>query len=346
MESSWPGRLSLSEEKEQAMDRRTVLQGGLCGCVAAMLSHSTWAAAADSYPARSVHVILPFPPGGAIDRMARVASQMLSTQLHQSYIVESMPGAGGTIGTSFVVRAPADGYTLLAASASAITIAPYMHKVLPYDPVTDLQPIVMLGDSPIAVVVRQESPIKTLQQLIDMAKAEPGKLSFGSAGYGTAAHLGGVLFEWRAEVSLLHVPYQGVSPALVDLLGGRVDMMFVNYTVVDPQVRAGKLRVLAIAADARMTGQPQFPTAEELGIHGYIAGNWNGLMAPAKTPRAIVDKINKVVVQGFKDPKLLARMSDMGMIPVTGTPDDFAARIRKEAAQMKELVAKAGIKPM
>lgn len=328
------------------MDRRTMLQRSLYGCVAATLARNTRAAPVEQYPVRSVRVILPFPPGGAIDQMARVSSQMLSTQLHQSYIVESMPGAGGIIGTSFVVRAPADGYTLLAASASAITIAPYMHKVLPYNPITDLQPIVMLGDSPIAVVVRRESPLKTLQQLIDAAKANPGKLSFGSAGYGTAAHLGGVLFEWRAGVNLLHVPYQGVSPALVDLLGGRVDMMFVNYTVVDPQVRAGKLRVLAIAASSRMAGRPEFPTAEELGIHGYIAGNWNGLMAPARTRRAIIDRINKIVVEGFRNPKLLARMTDMGMIPVTGTPDDFASRIRQEAAQMKALVSTAGIKPM
>ncbi|GAA4329374.1 tripartite tricarboxylate transporter substrate binding protein [Pigmentiphaga soli] len=327
------------------MKRRTLLRAGLYGCASAALSRGAAAASAGRYPEHAVRMILPFPPGGAIDQMARVASQMLGTQLRQPFAVESMPGAGGIIGTSFVVHAPADGYTLLAASASAITIAPFMRASLPYDPSTDLQPIVMLGDSPIAVVVRQESPFKTLQQLIDAAKASPGKLTFGSAGHGTAAHLGGELFKWRAGVDLLHVPYQGVSPAQVDLLGGRVDMMFVNYTVVHPQVQAGKLRVLAIAATERMAGQPDFPTAAELGVSGYVAGNWNGLMAPARTPRPIVDRLNGIVVEGFKDPQLLARMTDMGMVPVTGTPDDFAARIRQEVAQMKTLIPAAGIKP-
>ena len=327
------------------MDRRTLLRSGLGGCAATVIGRPALAESPTGYPERLVRVILPFAPGGATDQMARIASEMLSVQLGKPFIIESKPGAGGMIGTSLVVHAPADGYTLLVASASAITIAPFMRIALPYNPEKDLQPIVMLGDSPIAVVVRRESPYNTLGQLIDAAKARPDLLSFGSAGIGTAAHLGGELFKWRAGVNLLHVPYQGVSPAQVDLLAGRLDVMFVNYSVVHPQVQAGKLRVLAIAAKKRMSAQPAYPTAAELGVSGYFAGNWNGLMAPANTPRVIIDKLNAIVVKGFRDPALLARMAEMGMDAVTGTPDEFAQHVRQEVTQMRDLILAAGIKP-
>lgn len=326
------------------MDRRTLLRGLAGGLISVGVSRQSWASD-NAYPQRPVRIVLPFPPGGAIDEMTRIASQMLSTTLKQSFVVESMPGAGGMIGSAFVAHARPDGQTLLAASASAITIAPFMHKTMMYDPVRDLTPIVMLGDSPIAVVVRENSPFKTLQDFINAARAKPGALSYGSAGVGTAAHLGGVLFEWRAGVKLLHVPYQGVSPSIVDLLGGRVDVMFVNFTVVDPQVRAGKLRVLAIAAKARMKGRPEFPTAAELGVPDYVAGNWNGLMGPAKLSPTVVKTINQVVVDGFKNPQLLQRMTEMGMVPLIGTPSDFSARIQEEVTQMKTLIKAAGIQP-
>lgn len=324
------------------LPRRLLLQGTL-GCVASAVAAAP--TKIGKYPSSTVRVILPFAPGGAIDQMARTASEMLSKSLGESFVVESKPGAGGVLGTSLVVLAPADGYTLLAASASAITIAPLMMANMPYDPEKDLQPIVMLGDSPIAVVVRRDSPLHSLADLIAAAKATPGTLSFGSAGTGSAAHLGGELFKWRAGVDLLHVPYRGVSPALIDLLAGRLDVMFVNYSVVHPEVQSGQLRVLAIAAEKRLTAQPQFPTAAELGVSGYLVGNWNGLMAPAHTPRAIVDGLNRIVVEGFRDPALLSRMADMGMDPVTGSPEDFAAHIKREIAQMKTLLGSAHIKP-
>ena len=203
----------------------------------------------------------------------------------------------------------------------------------------------MLGDSPIAVVVRHELPIGTLADLVAAAKAAPDKLTFGSAGTGSAAHLGGEMFMWRTGVKLTHIPYRGVSPALIDLLAGRLDVMFVNYSVVHPSVKAGSLRVLAIAAEERLGALPQFPTAAELGVKDYVVGNWNGLMAPAKTPGAIVDLLNRIVVEGFRDPGLIARMADMGMTPVTGTPEEFSRHIRLEIAQMKALFAAANIKP-
>lgn len=326
------------------MRRRTVLQGAVVW-VATAAGGAKAGPGPSGYPDRTVRVVLPFAPGGAIDQMARVASQMLTTRLGQSFVVETKPGAGGVLGTSLVVHAPADGYTLLAASASAITIAPLMHAAMPYDPEKDLQPIVMLGDSPIAVVVRRDSPLRTLADLIAAAKARPGKLSFGSAGIGSAAHLGGELFKWRAGVDLLHVPYRGVSLAEIDLLGGRLDVMFVNYSVVHPQVQTGNLRVLAIAAEKRLAGQLQFPTAAELGVSGYVIGNWNGLMAPANTPPAIIALLNRIVVEGFHDPALLARMAEMGMEPVTGSPEAFAKHIRREVVQMKALMTAADIRP-
>lgn len=325
------------------MQRRHFLQGALT--LYAVAARGAQAQPVDGYPDHTVRVILPFAPGGAIDQMARIASQMLDKRLGQSFLVESKPGAGGVLGTAVVVHSAADGYTLLAASASAVTIAPLMLAAMPYDPEKDLQPIVMLGDSPIAVVVRHESPILTLADLIAAAKAAPGKLTFGSAGTGSAAHLGGEMFMWRTGVKLTHIPYRGVSPALIDLLAGRLDVMFVNYSVVHPSVKAGSLRVLAIAAKERLAALPRFPTAAELGVKDYVAGNWNGLMAPAKTPSTIVNLLNRIVVEGFRDPGLIARMADMGMTAVTGTPEEFAQHIKLEIAQMKALFAAANIKP-
>ena len=329
------------------MRRRAFLQSALAGAAAAtapVLSNAQSPAVGD-YPNRIVRVVLPFAPGGAIDQMARIASQMLSDRLGQPFIVDSRPGAGGTSGSASVVRAPADGYTLLAASASAVTIAPFMLKQMPYDPERDLQPIVMLGDSPMAVVVRAESSIATLDGLIKAAKAKPGGMSYGSAGYASAAHLAGELFKWRAGVDILHIPYKGVALAQIDLTAGTLDVMFVNYSVVHTFVQSGKLRVLAIAAEKRPAALDKFPTAAELGISGYVAGNWNGLMAPAGTPRAIVDKLNAIVVEGFRDKALVARMVGMGMDPVTGSADQFAQHIKRETAQMKSLLTAANIKP-
>ncbi len=321
-------------------------QGMLQACVtlvAALPAVSQAQQGLSDYPNRTVRVVLPFAPGGAIDQMARVASQMLSDRLGQPFIVDSRPGAGGTSGSASVVRSPADGYTLLAASASAVTIAPFMFKQMPYDPERDLQPIVMLGDSPMAVIVRPESPYATLDALIKAAKAKPGGLSFGSAGHGSAAHLAGELFKWRAGVDILHVPYKGVAVAQVDLLSGTLDVMFVNYSVMHALVQSGKLKVLAMATERRVPALDKFPTAAELGISSYVAGNWNGLMAPAQTPRPIIDKLNAIVVEGFRDKALIARMVGMGMDPVTGTPDQFAQHIRRESAQMKALIPAANI---
>lgn len=298
---------------------------------------------AGAYPSRPVRIVLPFTPGGAIDMMARVSAQILTDKLGQSFVVENLPGAGGVTGSAQVARAAPDGYTLLAVSASATTIAPALLAKMPYDPLKDLQPVVMLGDSPMAVVVRRASPLKTLADLVSTAKARPGGLSYGSAGSGTAAHLGGEMFKWRTATDILHVPYKGVSPAQTDLLSGILDVMFVNYSVVQPAVRSGDLRVLAIAAEKRSALLPDLQTAREAGVDGYVMSAWNGLMAPAGTPPAIIRKLSETLLAALQEPAIKARMATVGMEPVLSTPEVFAAYLKEETVQMRDLIRAAKI---
>ncbi|MGZ8201857.1 MAG: Bug family tripartite tricarboxylate transporter substrate binding protein [Burkholderiales bacterium] len=299
---------------------------------------------ASTYPNRPVRIVIPFGPGSATDSIMRLLAPLLSEQLKQPFVVENVGGAGGVTGTLRVARSAPDGYTLLAASGAPITVNPYLVDKLPYDPLRDLVPITTVGDSPIVVAVNRSSSFNTLADLLSAAKAKPGALTYGSGGNGSAAHIAAEIFKWKTGTDFLHVPYKGVGPAVPDLVGGRLDALFVSYPAVRPMAEAGNVRILAVAAARRSSLVPGAPTAAEGGVNDYVLSAWNGLMAPAATPRAILDRLNTVTTQLLRNPDLVKRLAVMGMEPIPSSQDEFAARIREEFNTMGRLVKFAKIK--
>lgn len=325
------------------MDRRTLLGTACAALVGATIPRRASAGPDDTYPNRTVTIILPFAPGSAADGITRLCAQSLTQRFGQSFIVENIGGASGTIGTARVARAEPDGYTLVIGSSATITVAPNLFRKLPYDPVKDLVPIVTLGDSPMVVAVARDAPFHTLGELVAAAKAKPGMLSFGSGGSGSAAHIAAEIFQWKTATKLVHVPYRGVAAAVPDLIAGRLDALFVSYPAVEPMAHSGAIRVLAVAAKQRSSLVPDAPTAAEAGVNGFELSAWNGLMAPLGTPAASIAKLNTALNAILADPALVKRLAGMGMAPIPGSPEAFADRIRNELVEMDELTKVARI---
>ena len=296
----------------------------------------------DAYLAKPVRVVVPFEAGGSTDVLGRLAAQILTDQLGQRFIVENIGGAGGSIGAAQVAKAAPNGYTLLVGTPGSITINPHIQAVS-YNPLRDFQPIAMIGDTPAAVFVVNSSPITSLQQLISQAKAKPDALTFGSAGVGSFFHLAGELFKECAGVNIRHVPYRGMAPALVDLLAGRTDVMF--GSVQGYLANRGKVKALAVGSPRRSSLAPEVPTADELGVPGFYTGSWTGLLAPARTPAAIIDKLNAAMTKGIQEPAMVKRFADLGMESQALTPQGFGMFVAKEFAETGKLVQKAQIKP-
>lgn len=297
---------------------------------------------AASYPSRPVRVVVPFAPGASTDILARLAADELSRRLGQPFIVENVGGAGGTIGTSQVVKSKPDGYTIVAATPGPITISPVAQKEVPYD-VAELQAITMIAGGPGALVVRKDSPYKSLKELIAAAKAKPGSLSFGSAGIGAFSHLSSELFLALAGIDAVHVPYKGTGPALIDLLGGRLDFYIEYFPAVQKQIDSGDLRALAVTTPQRFPLRPDIPTMIEGGVPGYDASAWVGLMAPAAVPKDVVDKLQQALAQALRDPAVAARINGMGVVPGGQSPAEFAAFMAAERAKYKKLVDATGM---
>lgn len=297
----------------------------------------------DVYPSKPVRVIVPFEIGGSTDVLGRMAAQMLSDQLGQRFIVENLSGAGGVIGAAQVAKAAPNGYTLLIGTPGSITVNPHIQRNVPYHPLKDFAPIALIGDTPAAVFVPAGSPINSLKELIALAKAKPDSLSFGSAGVGSFFHLTGELFNERAGVSIRHIPYRGMAPAMVDLYAGRTDVMF--GSVQGYLANRGKVKAFAVGAPKRSVLAPDVPTADELGLPGFYTGTWNGLLAPARTPVAIIDKLNAAIRRGLQEPSTMKRFSDLGMESQPFTPQAFAKYIEAEFIETGKLVQKAQIKP-
>lgn len=310
----------------------SLLALGLIGRNVAALAQSP----AD-YPVRPVNIVLPFSAGSAADAISRLCAQALAQKFGQSFIVENIGGAGGVIGTGKVAHLPADGYNLVVASAATVVVAPFLFRKLPYDP-GRLVPIATMGDSPVVVVVPVKSSIHTLAGLVAAAKAAPGKLSFGSGGSGSAAHIAGELFQWKTGTRFTHVPYRGVGASVPDLVANRINVLFSSYPSVRAMVQAGSLRVLAVASDKRseLVGM-NVPTAAEAGVKGYIQSAWNGLMGPAGLPDDVVNKLNAALNEILHTPATVKRLAGMGMAPIPGTPAEFAKRIADETAEMRAL---------
>lgn len=303
------------------------------------------AAAADSYPAKSVRVILPGPPGGGADRLARILGQRLSDAWGQPVIVDNRPGAGGLLGMNLLAKATPDGYTIIVGNSGPNAVIPNLRKDVPYDPVRDLAPISLVASTTSLLVVHPSVKAQNVAELISLAKANPGKLTFGSGGNGQASHLAGELFKVSAGIDLLHVPYKGSGPAVVDLVGGRITMMFANIPSSMPQVKAGKLRALAVTSAKRSRLVPDLPTIAESGLPGYETIQWYGVLAPAGTPHEIIGRINADIVKILGNPEMQALLTKQGFDPIGSTPAGFADYIQNELAKWKKVIAAAKLGP-
>ncbi|MGZ5104378.1 MAG: Bug family tripartite tricarboxylate transporter substrate binding protein [Usitatibacter sp.] len=306
-------------------------------CLAAIAS----TAAAQDYPTKPIKLVVPFPPAGGTDIMARFVAQKLAENTKWNVVVDNRPGAGGNIGVDAVAKSPPDGYTLVMGQTSNLAINATLFKNLPYDPVKDLAPVVLVGSGPIAIAVRKESPFKTLAELVAAAKAKPGAISMATPGNGTVAHLSGVRLMQATGAKFEHIPYKGASGAIPDLLGGNVDFYLSSVPSVQSQVSAGKLRLLATTGAKRSPIFPKVPTVAET-YPGFQAVTWFGILAPAGTPKPILARLNAEINKVLKDPGVRKSIETEGGEVLGGTAEEFAAYIKSELAMWAGLVRQSG----
>jgi len=298
------------------------------------------------YPARPVHVVVPYPAGGAVDAFARVLSQKLSELWGQQVIVDNRPGASTMIGADQVAKSSPDGYTLLLTAELTLVTVPYLHEKIPYDPLKDFAPITALVSATQALVVNPSLPVNAVKDLLALAKAKPGELSYGSFGIGSTGHLNMEMLQAMTGVRFNHIPYNGAGPAMNDVIGGHIGFMFAAISIVKGNVKAGKLRMIGVGSDHRSKEFPDVPTISESGVPGFEAKSWFGLVAPAGTPPDIIKKLNQDVTKVISDPAFAGEfLSAQGLEPIVGTPEQFAAFIRAESVKLGKVVKEAGIKP-
>ena len=300
------------------------------------------AVAAESYPARPIRMISPYAPGGGSDTLARVIGQKLAETIGQNVVVDNRPGAAGSIGADLVAKATPDGYTLLVTPSAVLTINPHLRARLPYHPLRDFSHITAATNSPYLLVVHPKIPAKNVKELVAYAKAHPRTLSYSSSGNGSSTHLAGVLFNKLGGVDILHVPYKGAAPAIVDLLAGNIQMRFSSVVPVLPHVRSGRLRGVAISSAKRYGPLPDTPTVSESGLPGYVVESFYVVAAPARTPRAIVARLNKEIVAKLKDPEMSARMASDGAEVIASSPDEAAKMVRDDLERWAQPVKDSG----
>src|SRR5215468_1101753 len=322
------------------LPRRQFLRLAVGAVALPAASHTVWA---EGYPTRPVHIIIGAPPGGPTDTSARLIGQWLSERLGQSFIIDNRPGAGTNIGTEAVVRAPADGHTLLLVSTANAINATFYDK-LNFNFIRDIAPVASIIRQPFVMLVNPSVPAKTVAEFIDYAKANPRKLNMASVGNGTGTHVAGELFKMMASVNMVHVPYRGVAPAMTDLIGGQVQVMFVVPVATIEHVKAGKLRALAVTTATRSEALPDVPTVGEF-VPGYQASAWFGIGAPKNTPAEIVDRLNREINAALADLKIKERFADEGGGQFALSPADFGKLIAEETAKWARVVKFAGIKP-
>ncbi len=305
---------------------------------AGLLPFAAWAA----FPDKPVRLVVPFPPGGAADLMARSLAQNLGTQLGVQVIIDNRGGAGGTVAADMVKTAAPDGYTLMFATMGTHAINAALYPKLRYDPQKDFAPIALTHITPRVLVAGPSLKVRSVQELAAHAKANAGKLTYGSAGNGSSSHLSGALFESMAGVDMVHVPYKGSAPLLTDLLAGRVDCTFDSYTVYEEHIKSGRVRPLAVTSRVRMAALPQVPTIAESGLAGYEVSNWLGLLAPAGTPREIVNALHAATIKAMGDAGMRKQLAGVGIEPAASTPEEFAALIRSEIPKWARIVKASG----
>lgn len=299
---------------------------------------------AQSYPAKTVRMIVPFAPGGPNDFLGRLVAQKITEQVGQSVVVENRGGAGGTVGLDVAAKAAGDGYTLAMAGTSNMAVAPSLYRKLPYDSLKDFTPVINVAHVPYALAVNPTVPARTLKEVIALAARKPGNLSYGSSGTGSVSSLAAELLKSMTKTDIVHVPYKGTAPALTDVVAGQIDMMFADLAVIQPHARAGKLRVIAVTGAKRLASAPRLPTVAESGLPGYDVSPWFGVVGPAGVPREIVARLNGIIAAGLKAPDAVQRFGTLGYEVIGGSADDFAATIRADVAKYARVIRAAGIR--
>lgn len=318
----------------------SVLKVIVAGCLGGAFA----AAMAQGYPNKPVRWVVPFPPGGSADIMGRMIGQDLAKTLGQQVVIENRAGASAIVGSEYVAKSPADGYTLLQANVSQMTIHPSLYPKLPYDPLKDFAPVTVLGVVTSVVVTTPALPVKSIQDLVALARKRPGLLNFTSSGAGASTHLTGELLKQRAGIAMTHISYKGSGPALTDVMAGFVEVMFENLPSALPFINAGKLKVLAVTGKDRSPVLKTVPTLAESGFPGFDMVSWQALVAPANTPKPVIDKLNAEVVRVLRTPEMKEKMIGLGTEVVANTPEQFAQYLREEMAKWSKIVKDAGIK--
>ena len=312
--------------------------------IAALAALFVQPAFGQAYPSKPIRIIIAQAPGSATDNISRVITGKLAQQLGQQFVIEARPGAGGTVGTEVASRAPADGYTLFMANNSTHGANPAVYSKLPYDAVKDFAPIMLLAETPYVLSVHPSLPVKSVKEFVAFAKARPGQLNYGSAGNGSTHHLAGELLKMSARIDMLHVPYKGTTPALTALLSGEVSAMFFTVVGIQPHIKSGKARGLAVTTVKRSTMMTELPTMAEAGVPGFEITSWFGLLAPARTPAEIVGRLNAELLKVQALPDVKAALGKLGFDSVSGTPEQFAEHIRREVEKFTKLAKATGIK--
>lgn len=315
-------------------------------CAVTMLAVAPARSAEDpaKYPSHAIRFIVPFPPGGGNDTLARMIGQQMAVSLGQQILIDNRPGAGGTLGAQVAAAAPADGYTIFLAGVATHGINPNIRKKLPYDAIRDFAAVSQIASAPLLVVVHPSLPVQSVKDLVALAKAKPGAINYASNGAGGSSHLAVELFNMMTATKMLHVPYKGLSPALTDLLAGEVQVMFSSAVAMLPQVKAGRLRAIAMTGAQRSAAIPGIPTVAEAGVKGYETGSWYGVVAPAGTPKYAIDRLSAEIIRITKSPEVTNRLVSEAVIPVGSTPDAFAAHIKAELARWAKVIKAAQLK--
>jgi tripartite-type tricarboxylate transporter receptor subunit TctC len=297
-----------------------------------------------AYPTKPIRFVVPFPAGGTPDIQARMLSEQLAQRLGQPVVIDNRGGAGGVIGTDAVAKAEPDGHTIAITSAGALAISKSLQQKLPYDTLKDLKPVTLVAKVPELLVVATDVPASSMKELLALAKAKPGSLNFASTGPGSMPHLAGELFKSAAGIDIVHVPYKGAAPAVNDIIGNQVHMVFLDIPVLLPQVKAGKVKPIALGSTQRVPSLPDVPTTGEVGLPQIQAENWYGMVAPAATPPAVIAKLHKATVDALKSPEVIDKLAPQGAILVGNSPEEFAAYIQSEIDKWGKVAKDAGIK--
>jgi tripartite-type tricarboxylate transporter receptor subunit TctC len=316
---------------------KTFITAALAACAPLALAN-----AQSDWPTKPVRIIVPFPAGGATDVMGRIAAEALSQKLGQQFVVENKGGASGAIGAEAAEKSAPDGYTLMVATPATQVTNQYLKAKLPYDPEKGFDPVVLLSRSPVLLVAHPSVPANSVEELLALARKDPGTINFGSSGAGATSHLAGELFKSLAGVDIVHIPYKGAGPAMTDLLGGHVELMFDNLQTAVPQVQAGKLKALGVSSATREKSLPDVPPIGDT-VKGYEALSFLALVAPKGTPRPIIEKVSKTIQEEFQKPEIKKRLSDLGIDPVTSTPEELDTFLAAERAKWKKVIETAKI---